>query len=356
MWGLTTYLFAATTTCSVASVTIPTQSTTLHQQLHYTSPIDSNLTSFPNDSVLPQDFHNLIFKSSVHTTISQPQPPCQPAPLSNLHNNLSTHNQIPAVFHPSHSISPHQVILPGSPTLATSQYSDFSSNSSNSYLQLNTCNNAVRKISNVSIHSEPPLGGEQLELGLPPPGCSPPSHHPHHLSLPDLAMVDVQRTPHVQEAATPTFIKNLSTSAITGGVSGLASPVSGLLPANPSTPNSRNSISPSPLQDIPEGIRIELGSSMEESCADFWRYGTNSPPPSSPSAASVSSSAVSVHDLFEESPSVRELCEMMSESPNVQQADFSNMTLTGEDSLMCSHVSQTRLPLKSFQLLMQELH
>ena len=59
-----------------------------------------------------------------------------------------------------------------------------------------------------------------------------------------------------------------------------------------------------------------------------YRAGTATSIPSSPSAASVSSSTMSMQDRFEDSPSVKELCEMLSESVNMQQAD---RTLTGEN-------------------------
>ena len=49
----------------------------------------------------------------------------------------------------------------------------------------------------------------------------------------------------------------------------------------------------------------------------------HSPIPSSPSA----SSTVSTQELFDDSPSVKQLCEMLSESVSMHQTD---MTLTGE--------------------------
>ena len=64
---------------------------------------------------------------------------------------------------------------------------------------------------------------------------------------------------------------------------------------------------PSPLQNIPKGIQMGLGG-MIENPMNSLGYRTNSPIPSSPSAASVSSSSLLVQDMFEESPSVKELC------------------------------------------------
>ena len=66
-------------------------------------------------------------------------------------------------------------------------------------------------------------------------------------------------------------------------------------------------------------------------------YRTKSPTPSSPSIGSVSghSTVSSLFDPGGESPSVLELCEMLSESPNVRQHDFSNMTFTGSSPYVC---------------------
>lgn len=106
----------------------------------------------------------------------------------------------------------------------------------------------------------------------------------------------------------------------------------------------------SPLEDITEGIQMELqssplgpplqrGSGVE--VGDFDHYQSNSSIPSSPSLASISSqSTASVQDfdaLFDasDSPSVLELCELLSESPNVQQKDFSHMTLSGKCVCVC---------------------
>ncbi len=111
-----------------------------------------------------------------------------------------------------------------------------------------------------------------------------------------------------------------------------------------SHPSSLRSLSP--LRGIREGIQMELQSSptvpamqLEESdMMDFGaleQYQASSPIPSSPSLASISSqSTASVHDLesffaSSDSPSVIELCELLSESPNVQRTDFSHMTLSG---------------------------
>ena len=78
---------------------------------------------------------------------------------------------------------------------------------------------------------------------------------------------------------------------------------------------------------------------------DLLQYRTSSPVPSSPSIASVSSrSTVSTHDFFDESPSVVELCEMLSESPNVRHQDFSHLVLSGE----LTRVIQESIPTSPF--------
>ena len=115
----------------------------------------------------------------------------------------------------------------------------------------------------------------------------------------------------------------------------------------PSQPLSR-SISPRTLSDIPEGVPMNMlldslnqhlggaNNLMEPTapCFPLQSYRTTkSPTPSSPSISSVSghSTVSSLFDPAGESPSVLELCEMLGESPNVQQHDFSNMTFTGTD-------------------------
>ena len=110
-----------------------------------------------------------------------------------------------------------------------------------------------------------------------------------------------------------------------------------------SQPLSR-SISPRVLSDIQEEIPMNLGDIlldpanqhmqgvMEPANFPLQSYRTRSPTPSSPSISSVSghSTVSSLFDPGVESPSVLELCELLSESPNVQQHDFSNMTFTGK--------------------------
>ena len=96
----------------------------------------------------------------------------------------------------------------------------------------------------------------------------------------------------------------------------------------------------SPLQDIPEGMQMEVHSSMpsihlQGSSLDFdhlYNYRTGSPIPSSPSVASTSSPSTVHERLFDsgESPSVIELCEMLGETSNVHHRDFSHLTLTGQ--------------------------
>ena len=113
----------------------------------------------------------------------------------------------------------------------------------------------------------------------------------------------------------------------------------------PSQPVSR-SISPRTLTNIPEEVSMNMlldplnqhlagaNNLMEPAgpCFPLQSYrATKSPTPSSPSISSVSghSTVSSLFDPGGESPSVFELCEMLGESPNVQQHDFSNMTFTG---------------------------
>ena len=96
----------------------------------------------------------------------------------------------------------------------------------------------------------------------------------------------------------------------------------------------------SPLQDIPEGVQMELHSPMPvvqfngRDQHNLYDYRNGSPIPSSPSVASTSSpSTVSMHEMLfdsKESLSVLELCEMLGETSNVQHRDFSHLTLTGQ--------------------------
>ena len=109
-----------------------------------------------------------------------------------------------------------------------------------------------------------------------------------------------------------------------------------------------HSISPRTLSDIPEGVPMSLenvlldplnhhlqgASNILEPAPSFplQSYRNKSPTPSSPSISSVSghSTVSSLFDPASDSPSVFELCELLGESPNVQQHDFSNTTFTGE--------------------------
>ena len=215
--------------------------------------------------------------------------------------------------------------MSGNHTPSTRQYSHHSrSGSSHCGTPLDTHSVLHRKISNTSIHSEPPPRGEELGLGIPPANGCPSVLNPHHFSLPNLTIDDSQCTPYLIGPPNPT-------SDVAGGVSALPGPVAELVPATSATPdNYYNIICPSLLQ---ERDLSKLESSLEDSYADFLRYQTNSPVPSSTSIASLAISTFSAYDVFEESPSVQALCEMLSESPNVQQADFANMTFTGTDRL-----------------------
>ena len=123
-----------------------------------------------------------------------------------------------------------------------------------------------------------------------------------------------------------------------------ASTSSLLEPSGMSSQPLSRSISPRVLSDIQEGIPMNLGDilfdpanqhmqgGMEPANFPLQSYRTRSPTPSSPSISSVSghSTVSSLFDPGVESPSVLELCELLSESPNVQQHDFSNMTFTGK--------------------------
>ena len=119
----------------------------------------------------------------------------------------------------------------------------------------------------------------------------------------------------------------------------------------PGQPSLSRSVSPRSLSNIPEGVPMSvlldplnkhlvqqgaIGNFMDPptglSLAPSSSYRVpKSPTPSSPSIGSVSghSTVSSLFDPGGESPSVLELCELLSESPNVQHHDFSNMTFTG---------------------------
>ena len=111
----------------------------------------------------------------------------------------------------------------------------------------------------------------------------------------------------------------------------------------------------SPLPDITEGVQMELespvhtlvsfegNSSTEANLYDSYRPVCSPPIPSSPSLASVSSSHSTVSSRFDsnDSPSVIELCELLSQSSNVHWRDFSHMTLSGRSH--CCHVTVAQL-------------
>ena len=176
---------------------------------------------------------------------------------------------------------------------------------------------AQRKISNTSISSEP-LSFDSLRVPPTMYGASESSHH--RLSLPNLTNLD---TTNDQGSSL------LETSQI-------GSPVQSGSGGFTSSPCSHRSISPGvALPDIPEGVQVRSPITQFDPSQfnmDMLQYRTSSPVPSSPSIASVSSrSTVSTHEFFEnESPSVVELCELLSESPNVRHQDFSHMVLSGK--------------------------
>lgn len=181
-----------------------------------------------------------------------------------------------------------------------------------------------RKISNTSISSEP-LSFDSLRVPPTMYGASLESSSHHHLSLPNLTSLDAAND---QESSSPSL---LETSQIGSPIqSGSAS--GGLM----SSPCSHRSISPGVvLPDIPEGVQVHSPMTQfdpNQFSMDLLQYRTSSPVPSSPSIASVSSrSTVSTHEFFDsESPSVVELCELMSESANVRHQDFSHLVLSGE--------------------------
>ena len=155
-----------------------------------------------------------------------------------------------------------------------------------------------------------------------------PYRQTHNLSLPNLKVSDA-------DLQSPSYTGSTSSYNTTDSyqILGRESPLALIGGGSLSSPTCRGSASPMALQDIPEGSQIELEDVQPIQQLDMFEYRANAPSiPSSPSQASISSrSSVSVHDLFEGgSPSVLELCELLSESPNVQQYDFSHLTLTGE--------------------------
>ena len=178
-----------------------------------------------------------------------------------------------------------------------------------------------RKTSNTSISSEP-LPFDSLRV--PPTMYSTSESSHHHLSLPNLTNLD---------ATNDQGSSLLETSQI-------GSPIQSGSGGFTNSPCSHRSISPGvALPNIPEGVQVHSPMTQFDPSQfgmDFLQYRTSSPVPSSPSIASVSSrSTVSTHEFFEnESPSVVELCELLSESPNVRHQDFSHMVLSGRNVLV----------------------
>ena len=178
-----------------------------------------------------------------------------------------------------------------------------------------------RKSSNTSISSEP-LPFDSLRVPPMMYGMSESTSTRHHLSLPNLANLDAN-------------YQGQSSSSLPESSQG-GSPIQGGSGGFTSSPCSHRSVSPGvTLPDIPEGVQIRSPLTQFDPSqfnVDLLQYRTSSPVPSSPSIASVSSrSTVSTHEFFEsESPSVVELCEMLSESPNVRHQDFSHLVLSGK--------------------------
>ena len=178
-----------------------------------------------------------------------------------------------------------------------------------------------RKISNTSISSEP-LSFDSLQVPPTMYGASDSSSHHHHLSLPNLTNLDAAND---QGSSSPSLLET----------SQIGSPIQSGSGGFTSSPCSHRSISPGVvLPDIPEGVQMHSPMTQfdpNQFSMDLLQYRTSSSVPSSPSIASVSSrSTVSTHEFFEnESPSVVELCELLSESPNVRHQDFSHLVLSG---------------------------
>lgn len=188
--------------------------------------------------------------------------------------------------------------------------------------ETSTHNQVQRKSSNTSIRSEP-LSFDSLQVPQTMFTASDSSYH--RLSLPNLTTYDSND-------------QGQSTSLMDPGSQGAAmSPIQSGSGGFTSSPCSHRSLSPGvALPDIPEGVQLHSQSPLAQFDpgqfnVDLLHYRTSSPVPSSPSIASVSSrSTVSTHEFFEsDSPSVLELCEMLSESPNVRHQDFSHMVLSG---------------------------
>ena len=176
--------------------------------------------------------------------------------------------------------------------------------------QIEMENFTARKISQVSVYSEPLMDGSQ---NVPRQSCLSPDDQ-LHLSLPNLSTTDVM-FPSITIAESDSYFLDKDTYLSTSSTFSNAAA-------------HQDNLSPSIPQNIPKGVQTQLGRTMDE-CPGLLSHRSSHSIPSSPSAASVASSTVSAQDMLDESPSVRELCEMLSESANVQQTDFSHMTLTG---------------------------
>ena len=181
------------------------------------------------------------------------------------------------------------------------------------YLRPVSRGDMVRKISDTSVHSEPIF---DLEGSLTSSHGYPAPQSQLHLSLPDLV---------ADESAYPSISVDDTDSG--GGIS-----------FNVDGPSSSGAAMPRPSPNLSsptllQGAQMKLIEMIEDIPEGFLgSYRTNSSIPSSPSAASVTSSNMSMQDMFDESPSVKELCEMLSDSVNMQQSD---MALTG--TCACVH-------------------
>ena len=223
----------------------------------------------------------------------------------------------------SHQSDPNQSALYNSTEHFPGPFDDFCAHpdhSIGSYQDNTSAHRPVqRKFSNTSISSEP-LPFDSLRVPQTMYGVSESNYTRHHLSLPNLANLDANDQGQSLSMVEP----SQGGSPLQSGSGGFTS-----------SPCSHRSISPGmALPNIPEGVQIRSPLTQFDPSQfniDLLQYRTSSPVPSSPSIASVSSrSTVSTHEFFEsESPSVVELCEMLSESPNVRHQDFSHMVLSG---------------------------
>ncbi len=280
--------------------------------INFSSPTDSPHLNMSKES---DTIHNVLQQSENHLlkdTSNKQGSYHHPGTLYSLPNGTSSFSQFPESLLPAREYRDLESLMN---TVITNNDADMGSvnyTQSATTLTNSTFNSQLAGADLYSLDTNSATSLASSDISSQDQGSS------HHFSLPDLTLED-HDTPQANTENAAIWSQFLSdhTQASTQSTSARSSSCLSNVSA---------------LQDIPEGSPMDLEEIpfMRQLEVCDYRTGASSMP-SSPGQASVSShSSLSAHDMFDSgSPSVLELCEMLSESSNVQKHDFSHLTLSG---------------------------